>query len=257
MSDLKFIVDYYKNKELDKLNREKRLLDEQDILNLRLSDFRKKLKSDVTQRYYHHCIKTMIDKTIKIENDIIIEELPHKKDNRMLKVKCLLCGNEREVKSKHFFSNRPLREGMCACQKYLPKKDTTYIDTIRGFDIFIGLSEKSNGYQYIWVKCLKCGKYRKVIGEDYLNNLCINTCDHIIVDKEVELKQFDFSSFNPIIPYFSMQTFLVGMLLNNGKDTFLGYKEEAGHKFAYLQCNICGKSRRIALNEFLRADKHT
>ena len=256
MSDLIRLIEYHKSKELEKVRKEKGIQKDEDTLNLKLSEFRKQLKSDISQKYYFYCIKNMIRNAIKVENDIILEILPHKKDNRMLKVKCLLCGNEREVKSKHFFSNRPLREGMCACQKYLPKKDTTYIDTIRGFDIFIGLSEKSNGYQYIWVKCLKCGRYRKVIGEDYLNNLCINSCDHKI-DKEEKLRQFNFSSFKPIIPYFSMDTFFEGMQLNNGKDTFLGYKEEAGHKFAYLLCNNCGKSRRIALNEFLRADKHT
>ncbi len=256
MSDLTNLIKYYKDRELEKIREETCLIKEIETLNLKLSEFRKQLKSDVSQKYYYHCISFMIDNAINIENDIIIGILPHKKDNRMLKVKCQLCGVEREVKSKLFFSDRPLKEGMCACRKYLPKKDTSYINTIRGLDIFIGLSEKSNGYQYIWVKCLKCGKYRKVIGEDYLNNLCINTCDHVLNNEE-KLKQFDFSFFRTIIPYFNMNTFIVGDVLNNGEDTFLGYKEVHGHTFAYLQCNDCGKSRRMALSEFLRADKHT
>lgn len=254
MSNLEELKTYYKNKEKEKIKNEENILREQDLLNEKLSIFRRKLKIDVSHKFYLSVINKMINESISIDNDIVISRLPNKQGNRMLRVKCELCGTERDVQSKKFFSNRPLKEGMCNCRKYRPQVDTSYTDTIRGSDIFVGLSEKSNGWQYIWIKCLECGKYRRVKGEEYLKGFYIDTCDHK-KESEVNIKQFDFDSFYPIIPYYNMDDFFVGQQIENF--TFLGFKEEAKHIFAYLQCNTCGKKHRISINEFLRADKHT
>lgn len=253
MKNLKEIISYYNEKELKKLKRNEMEKQDREKLNKFLELYRKRL-SKLSEQEYINVISTLYNKNIGTDK-ILSYDGEKKNNHRLLKVKCSICNRERIIESTHFFSKRPLKEGMCECLRYSPKIDNTFVDTIRGTDIFIGLGEIKNGEQFIWIKCLKCGKIRNVIGKDYLNNHCINSCNHI-TELKSNLLQFDFNKFEDAIPYYSTESFNIGCCINN-EDIFCGFISNASQTFALLECINCGKQRRIGLQEFLRADRHT
>lgn len=257
MTDLDKKVLYYKQLEQDKLKRE---IEEQSKLD-NINTFLREIRNEINNKTDYHTstnYNNIIDKLKgrNIYNDEIISVMPNSKSgHRQLKVKCLLCGEERVVKSKNFFADRPQKEGMCNCKKYAPKPDNRYVDTIRGYDIYVGLGEKQEGCQKLWVKCLKCNQYRKVNAEDYLEYKCIKDCKHIVSEEKISL---DFNDFKKIDKYYSMNSFNIGDVLNNGNDIFIGYDNSNGRNiFAVLKCNKCGKVRKIIINEFLKVNNHT
>lgn len=253
MKTLEEIISYYNEKELDKLKRNELELNKREELNNFIDFYRKKL-SKLTEIEYIDVISKLYNKDI--DTDKIVSYDGEKKDShRLIKVKCNICNKERVVKSTQFFSKRPLKEGMCECLKYSPKRDNTYVDTIRGTDIFVGLGEKKDGEQLVWIKCLICGKVRCVIGKEYLENSCINSCNHIN-NIEENLSQFDFDNYELAIPYYSFDYFKINDYVNN-EDIFKGFVKTASKSFAILKCLKCGKERRVGIQEFLRSDKHT
>lgn len=230
------------------LNKEKQKL---ELLNISLLK-EKNILSKLSNLEYDIEIKKLSGKIIDTDKVIGSWSLDKSK-HRCLDVECIYCNTKRKVPSTVFFNNRPLKSYKCKCQSYLPVPDYTYLNTIRGYDIFIGMGNREKGHQKIWVKCLKCNQYRSVDGLDYLNNRCILECKHLIKEPE---NMLNLSDFNKINTFYSPNDFYTGLDL--GEDIFIKFeKKNGGETFAFIQCKDCGRIRKISYSEFLRANGHT
>lgn len=244
-------VEYYKKKEKEYQESVEKNKVEIENLNIFLKDYKKKFKNIKNEDYNIELLKL---KDKNIETDKILgtwhfDETGH----RCIDVECNICKKRRSIKSSVFFSERPLKCYKCICQTYLPKPDYTYMNTIRGFDIFIGMGNIEKGNQMIWVKCLKCNQYRKVKGEDFLLGKCENTCTHKIEKDNIRLNKNDFMKIDT---YYDPNDFYEGQDI--GEDIFVKFeKRDTSYTFAVVQCKSCGKIRKIAYSEFLRANGHT